>query len=231
MVAKTTDTTNFNLDFSERCGKELRSGYDLRTARRSLNIMLIDWAARGLNFWTIESDSIALTAGTASYNVPVDTVDLLETVIRTGSGTTQTDISITRIPMSTYATIPNKNATGKPIQMWFDRQTGATDSTSVVQYPKVYLYPVPDSAATYTLVYWRMRRMYDAGNGVNGQDVPYRFLPAMTAGLAYHLSFKIPEARDRIDLLKAVYEEEFQRASEMDRERVPMRLRPKIARI
>jgi len=237
MVAKTTDTTAFNLDLNslveeafERCGAELRSGYDLKTARRSLNLLTIEWANRGLNMWTIEEGEIALVAGTASYNLPVDTIDLLEQVIRTGTSTTQTDISIPRISVSTYATIPNKNAKGRPIQVWIQRKTGATNSTSVVQYPKIYVWPTPDSGTTYTFVYWRMRRMQDAGNGLNGQDIPFRFIPCLVAGLSYYLSMKIPGAEVRSAGLKMEYEQQWQMASEEDREKAPVRFVPRIMR-
>lgn len=235
MVALTTNTTTFNLDLAElaeesfeRCGLELRSGYDLRTARRSLNLMTIEWANKGINMWAIESGSVALVSGTAAYNLPVDTIDLLEHVVRTGSGTTQTDISLSRISVSTYATIPNKTATGRPIQVLISRLSGATNASSVVQYPTVTLWPVPDSATTYTLVYWRLRRLQDAGNGVNGQDIPFRFLPAMVAGLAYYLSMKLPnvDPQRRMEL-KVDYEQQFQLAADEDREKAPVRFVPR----
>lgn len=234
MAYKTTDTTNFNLDLNsvieeafERCGAELRTGYDLRTARRSLNLLLTEWANRGINMWTMEEGSIALTPGTATYNLPVDTVDLLEHLIRTGTGQNQNDLTINRISNSVYAAITNKNATGRPIQIWIDRRSGATSSTNVVQYPQVTLWPVPDNSATYTLIYWRLRRIQDAGNGVNGQDIPFRFLPCMVAGLAYHLSLKIPEAAERIVLLKEMYEEAWLEAADEDREKASVRFVPR----
>jgi hypothetical protein len=235
MALKTTDTTSFNLDLNqlveeafERCGAELRSGYDLRTARRSLNLLTIEWANRGINLWTIEQGSQVLTSGTADYDMPVDTIDLLDHVIRTGTGTNQTDINISRISVSTYATIPNKNATGRPIQLWFQRKTGATDSTNVVEYPQVHVWPTPDTSQTYTLVYWRLRRMQDAGNGINGQDIPFRFLPCMVAGLAYYLSMKLPNVDPgRRMELKADYEQQFALAAEEDREKAPVRFVPR----
>lgn len=234
MVAKTTDTTSFNLDLNdiveeafERCGSELRSGYDMKTARRSLNLLLLDWANRGVNMWTIEQGTQVLTAGTATYNLPVDTVDLLEQVIRTGSGSNQTDINISRISVSTYSTIPNKNATGRPIQIWIERRTGATSAAGVVQNPRVTVWPVPDSSTTYTLVYWRLRRMDDAGNGVNGQDIPFRLLPALVAGLAYYLSMKLPNAGERMMPLKAQYDEAWELAATEDREKAPVRFVPR----
>jgi len=186
----TSATASFNLDLNaiveeafERCGAELRSGYDLRTARRSLNLLFAEWANRGINLWTVEQGTQALTAGTATYNIPVDTVDLIEHVIRTGTGSNQTDIDISRISVSTYASIPNKTVQGRPIQIYIDRKSGATNSASVVQYPTFTVWPVPDSSQTYTLVYWRLRRMLDAGNGVNTQDIPFRFYPALLRDL------------------------------------------------
>ena len=232
----TTATTTFNLDLNslceeafERAGSEMRSGYDLKTARRSLNIMLIAWQNRGINLWTVDEGSIPLVAGTATYNLPLDTVDLLDHVVRTGSTTTQVDINISRISVSTYANIPNKNATGRPLQVYIDRQSGATGPTptSTVAYPTITVWPVPDNA-TYTFQYWRLRRIQDAGTGVNTQDVPYRFLPALVAGLAYYLSMKLPEAMARIPMLKADYEEEFALAAEEDREKAPIRMVPRM---
>jgi hypothetical protein len=234
MVAKTTATTDFNLDLNaiveeafERCGVELRSGYDFRTARRSLNLLLLDWANRGINLWTIEEGSIPLVPSTATYDLPADTVDLLEHVIRTGTGTNQVDINISRISVSTYSTIPNKNATGRPIQVYIDRQTGATNAASVVQYPTITVWPTPDNSTTYTFYYWRLRRMFDAGNGINGQDIPFRFLPCMVAGLAFLLSMKLPGAEARTQMLKADYDEQWQLASEEDRDKAPVRFVPR----
>jgi hypothetical protein len=234
MVAKTTATTDFNLDLNalveeafERCGQELRTGYDFRTARRSLNLLLLDWSNRGVNLWTIEQGSIPLVTGTATYDLPADTVDLLEHVIRTGTGSNQTDISITRISVSTYATIPNKTATGRPIQVWINRKTGATNSASVVQYPTITVWPTPDPSTTYTFYYWRLRRMKDAGDGINGEDIPFRFLPCMVAGLAYMLSLKLPGAEMRSQMLKAEYDEQWMIAASEDREKAPIRFVPR----
>tara|TARA_R110000822_G_scaffold14827_10_gene51699 strand:- start:1722 stop:2444 length:723 start_codon:yes stop_codon:yes gene_type:complete len=235
MALKTTATTDFNLDLNnlveeafERCGAELRSGYDMRTARRSLNLLTIEWANRGTNLWTIEQGEQVLTYNVADYDIPVDTIDLLDHVIRTGTGTNQTDINISRISMPTYAMIPNKNATGRPIQVWFQRKTGATNASSVVQYPQIHIWPMPDSAQTYTFVYWRLRRMQDAGDGVNGQDIPFRFLPCMVAGLAYYLSMKLPgvDPQRRMEL-KMDYEQQYQLAAEEDRETAPLRFVPR----
>jgi hypothetical protein len=234
MVAKTTDTASFNLDLNnlveeafERCGVELRTGYDLRTARRSLNLLTIEWANRGINLWTVEQGEFALSPGQITYDLPVDTIDLLDHVIRTGTGTNQIDINISRISVSTYSQIPNKNATGRPIQVYIDRKSGATNATNTVQYPTISVWPAPDNSTTYTFVYWRLRRIQDAGDGLNGQDIPFRFLPCMVAGLAYYLSLKIPGADAKSPALKAEYEQQFQLASEEDREKAPVRFVPR----
>lgn len=220
-------TTAFNLDLVElveeafeRCGGELRTGYDLKTARRSLNLMFADWANRGLNMWTFEQGSITLTPGTATYDLPSDTVDLLEHVIRTGAGSasTQADLTITRISVSTYATIPNKLQQARPIQIYIDRRQ---------EIPQVTVWPVPDNVQTYTLVYWRLKRIDDAGGGVNTMDVPFRFIPAMVAGLAYYLAMKVPTGAERLPVLKAQYDEAWQLASEEDREKAAVRFVPR----
>jgi hypothetical protein len=234
MADRTTATTDFNLDLNtiveeafERCGAELRTGYDLRTAKRSLSLLLMDWANRGINLWTLETGTQVLTAGTGTYDLPADTVDLLDHVIRTGSGQNQIDINISRISSSTYVAVPNKNATGRPIQIWIDRRTGATDSTGAVVYPQFTVWPLPDSSTTYTLFYTRLRRMFDVGNGANGQDVPFRFLPCLVAGLSYMLSMKIPGAADRVQILKAQYDEAWDLAAGEDREKAPVRFVPR----
>ena len=230
----TSGTTTFNLDLNslveeafERCGNELRTGYDLRTARRSLNLLTIEWANKGINLWTIEQGSIPLTQGTISYSLPVDTIDLLDHVVRTQTGVNQTDINITRISVDTYSSIPNKNAQGRPIQIWINRQSGATDPVTGVNYPTVNLWPCADQDDLYTLVYWRLRRMQDAGNGTTTQDIPFRLLPALVAGLAYHLSMKLPNALDRTGMLKAVYDEQWAMAADEDREKASLRLAPR----
>lgn len=207
-------------DAYERCGLELRSGYDLKTARRSLDIMAAEWSNKGINLWTVESGTVALTTGTATYTLPADTIDLLETVIRTGSGSNQQDLSINRISVSTYATIPNKNNQGRPIQIYVDRQ--AT--------PKVSVWPTPDSSATYTLAYWRLRRIEDAGRaGSNTYDVPSRFIPCLVAGLAYHIATKRPEVGlDRVTFLKAAYDEQFTLAADEDRDKSSIQFAPNI---
>jgi hypothetical protein len=223
----TSGTTAFNLDLTElveeafeRCGAELRTGYDLKTARRSLNLLFADWANRGVNLWTVEQGSITLVTGTATYNLPADTVDLLEHVIRTGASTptSQTDINITRISVSTYATIPNKLTQARPIQVYIDRQSPI---------PNITVWPVPDAGTTYTFVYWRLRRIQDAGSGVNTMDVPFRFLPCMVAGLAYYLSMKLPGALERMQVLKAQYDEAWDFASTEDREKAAIRFVPR----
>ena len=229
----TSSTTTFNLDLNdiveeafERCGAELRTGYDLRTARRSLNLLTIEWANRGINLWTIEQGSIPMVQGQIVYNLPVDTIDLLEHVVRTQTGEQQTDITINRISIDTYSTIPNKNAQGRPIQVWINRQSGA-QNLSGVQAPNINVWPAPDQNNYYTFVYWRLRRLQDAGDGVTTQDIPFRFLPCMVAGLAYHLSLKIPGALERSMSLKAQYEELWQQAADEDREKAPLRIAPR----
>jgi hypothetical protein len=237
---RTTNTSSFNLDLTniieeafERCGAELRSGYDMRTARRSLSLLVLEWANRGINMWTIEQGQIVLQTGVITYDLPIDTVDLLDHVIRTNVGNqpppsqNQIDINISRISVSTYAMIPNKNAQGRPIQVWINRQTGATNADGTIQYPQINVWPCPDPSTQYIFVYWRLRRIYDVGTGVQGEDLPFRFLPAMVAGLAYYLSMKIPGAEQRAIPLKAVYDEQFQLAADEDREKAPIRLVPR----
>ena len=230
----TSGTSSFDLQISdlfeeayERAGSELRSGCDFRTARRSFNLLTSEWANRGINLWTVESGSIALVAGTATYNLPVDTIDLIEHVIRQnpGNASTQTDINISRISVSTYSTIPNKLNTGRPIQVYINRQSGIATPAGI-QYPTITVWPVP-SDNSYTFVYWRLRRLQDAGNGDGTADIPYRFLPALTAGLAYQIAMKIPEAAPRLPMLQAEYERQWQLASEEDREKAPVRFVPR----
>lgn len=233
----TSGTSTFNLDLNnlveeafERCGAELRTGYDLRTARRSLNLLTIEWANRGINLWTVEQGSIPMTQGTITYDLPVDTIDLLDHVIRTQSGINQTDININRISVDTYSSIPNKNTPGRPLQVWINRQSGATEPGSGgVANPTINVWPVPDQTGVYTFVYWRLRRIQDAGNGVTTQDIPFRLLPALVAGLAYYLSMKVPGALERTDILKAQYDEQWMLASDEDREKAPLRIAPRVA--
>ena len=222
----TSGTTTFNPDLSEiveeafeRCGGELRTGYDLRTARRSMNLMFTDWANRGVNMWTMEQGQQILTPGMATYNLPADTVDLLDHVIRTGAGSasTQADLTITRISEPTYSSIPNKLQQARPIQVWIER----------LNTPRFTVWPVPDNSQTYTFVYWRLRRIQDAGDGVNTMDMPFRFYNAMVAGLSYYLAMKVPGALERLQILKAQYDEAWQLAADEDREKAAVRFVPR----
>jgi hypothetical protein len=300
----TSSTTAFNLDLNdlieeafERCGLELRTGYDFRTARRSLNLLTVEWANRGINLWTVEQGQITMNTGQATYALPNDTIDLLDQTIRQGNGTTnQIDINISRISEPTYMTIPNKLTQGRPIQVWINRQSGQTNTiasttlngaisatdvtitlTSTVglatsgfikidnetivysnisgnqllncsrgqanttaashltgasvftqNLPSINVWPTPNAGGGYVFVYYRLRRMQDAGSGVTEQDIPFRFIPCMVAGLAYYIAMKKPEvAPDRIVMLKTDYEQQFQLASEEDREKAPIRFVPR----
>ena len=224
----TSGTDTFNMDFTEiaeeaweRAGREMRSGYDLRTARRSMNLLTIEWQNRGINMWTIDEGTINLVQGTSSYDLPADTIDLLEHVIRTGSGDvyTQSDLSISRISVSTYASIPNKLTQGRPIQIYIDR--GQAN-------PSVTVWPVPDASSTYVLKYYRMRRIQDAGSGVENADVNFRFLPCLVAGLAYYIAQKDPELAPRISMLQTEYERQFDLAAQEDREKASISLVPRM---
>ncbi len=299
----TTGTTLFNMDFTEiaeeaweRAGREMRSGYDLRTARRSMNLMTIEWQNKGINMWTMEEGVINLTPGLNTYALPLDTIDLLEHVIRTGQNTasTQADLTITRISVSTYATIPNKLQQARPIQVWVQRLSGQTNPTNSVldgaitstdttitldsvvglagagfiridsediyytyitgnvlggvfrgqnnttaashtsgtavyvpQLPAVTVWPTPDNSTSYQFVYWRLRRVQDAGAGVETADMNFRFLPALTAGLAYHIAIKVPELMSRVQMLKQIYDETFEIAAGEDREKAAIRFVPR----
>jgi hypothetical protein len=299
----TTGSTLFNMDFTEiaeeaweRAGREMRSGYDLRTARRSMNLMTIEWQSKGINMWTMEQGIINLTPGLSTYALPTDTIDLLEHVIRTGSNTasTQADLTISRISVSTYATIPNKLTQARPIQVWIQRLSGETNPTSSVlvgaitstdttitlntvvglagsgfirldseviyytyvtgntlggvfrgqnnttaashtnstavfvpQLPAVTVWPTPDNSIPYQFVYWRLRRVQDAGAGVETADMNFRFLPCLVAGLAYHIAIKVPELMPRIQMLKQIYDETFEIAAGEDREKAPVRFVPR----
>ena len=224
----TSGTANFNLDISdiieeafERNGQELRTGYELKTARRSLNLLTIELANRGINMWTIEQGSIPLVTGQATYDIPADTIDLLDMVIRTGTSQSQTDINISRISEPTYATIPNKNATGRPIQVWIQR---------LRDNPKINVWPTPDEPGSqYTFVYWRLRRIQDVTGSTQTLDVPFRFLNCMIAGLAYYLSMKLPVDPGRRAELKMDYEQQLDMAQSEDREKAPIRIVPRIA--
>ena len=214
----TSNSRDFNLDVAEaieeayeRCGLEMRTGYDARTARRSLNIMFSEWANRGLNLWTVEQATQALTSGTATYQFTTDYTDLLEVVIRRSG----TDFSLSRMSRGDYLNLPNKDQTGRPSQYYFDRKIT----------PSLILWPTPDSSSD-SLIYYYVRRIQDADTLQNTTDIPFRFLPCLVAGLAYYISMK--KAPDRIQILKSVYEEEFQRASDEDEDRVPLKLTPDI---
>jgi hypothetical protein len=282
----------------ERAGREMRTGYDLRTARRSLNLMTIEWANRGLNMWTIDTGTITLTQGLNTYALPLDTIDLLDHVIRTQANSTanQADLSITRISVSTYATIPNKLTQGRPIQVWIQRLSGETNPTAAVlngaitstdttinlntveglagsgyirigtediyytyisglslggvfrgqnnttaashsdgdpiyvpQLPAITVWPTPDGSQTYQFVYYRLRRIQDTGAGIQTSDMNFRFLPCVVAGLAYYIAMKVPELQGRLDMLKAVYEEQFKLAAGEDHEKATLRLVPRQA--
>jgi hypothetical protein len=242
-VAYTSDTYNFNPDLNElfeeafeRCGLELRSGYDFRTARRSLNFLLAEWGNRGINLWTIEQGEIPLIQGQVTYDLPANTVDLVEHVIRTnaGQGPNQTDLNITRISVSTYSTIPNKLTQGRPIQVWVNRQSGQKvgSNTATPSYPQINVWPAPDQGSAevpyYYFKYWRMRRIFDAGSGTNVVDIPFRFYNAMVAGLSFMLAVKRPEVDPmRVQALKMMYDEAWDLASGEDREKAADRFVPR----
>ena len=224
----TSGTTAFDMDFTEiaeeaweRAGREMRSGYDLRTARRSMNLLTIEWQNRGINLWTIDEGTINMVEGTSQYDLPADTIDLLEQVIRTNSGVTatQSDLTITRISVSTYASIPNKLTQGRPIQVYIER---------LRDNPKINVWPVPDQSSYYVFKYYRMRRIQDAGSGVETADMNFRFLPCLVAGLAYYIAMKDPDLAPRIEMLKVMYEEQFALAAGEDREKSPARFVPRI---
>jgi hypothetical protein len=300
----TTGTSTFNLDVNdlieeafERCGLELRTGYDFRTARRSMNLLTIEWANKGINLWTVEQGQIPLVTGQAIYPLPLDTIDLMDSTIRQNNGTTnQIDINISRISEPTYMTIPNKLTQGRPIQVWINRQSGQTSETGVsvataisatdttitvsnaanlatagfikidnetISYPNVIgnqltncargqngttaashsvgailsvqnlpainIWPTPNAPGNqYTFVYYRLRRIQDAGTGVYVQDIPFRFIPCMVAGLAYYLSMKLVGVDpNRSAVLKIEYNEQFDLAAQEDREKAPLRIVPR----
>lgn len=226
----TSGTATFNLDIAEiveeafeRAGLELRSGYDMKTARRSLNLLCAEWSNMGLNLWTIATGTITLVPGQATYTVangvPADMIDMIEHVIRTNNSGVNTDITMQRISVSDYAAIPTKSTQGRPLQIYVNRQIS----------PTVTVWPVPDSSTTYTLVYWYLRRIQDTGaSAANNADIPVRFLPALVSGLAYYIALKNPEAADRIQLLKGLYEEQFTLAASEDRDRAPDRFLPYV---
>jgi hypothetical protein len=219
----TSGTTSFNLDIAEiaeeafeRCGLQLRTGYDMKTATRSLNLLMIEWANRGLNFWTVEEVSTTINANVASLTLPTDTIDIIEHWIRTGSGDTQNDLQLSRFSVSQYSSVPNKNSSGRPVNIYVDKQASA---------PVAYFWPVPDE--NYTFVYQKLRRIEDAGStGSNTMDAPFRFLPCMVAGLAYQISMKYPQATQRMGDLKAEYEFQWDLAQSEDRDRSSVRFVP-----
>ena len=214
----TSSSTDFNLDVAEyieeafeRCGLEAKTGYDLQTARRSMNIMLAEWANRGLNQWTIEQRTQALTANNSEYSLDTDIIDILSVVVRRSG----TDFSMTRISRDTFINLPNKTSTSRPTQYFLDRQIT----------PNLKLYPTPENS-TDVIVYDALTRMQDADTQVNTLEIPFRFIPCLTAGLAYYIAMK--RAPDRIQLLKSVYEEEFERAMAEDRDRSAFNVTPKL---
>jgi hypothetical protein len=223
----TSNSATFNMEFTdiaeeafERAGREMRSGYDLKTARRSMNLLTIEWQNRGINMWTIDSGTIDLVQGKTQYPLPADTIDLLEHQVRTGSGNvaTQSDLNLSRISVSTYASIPNKLTQGRPIQLYIERLRDA---------PLVNVWPVPDTN-DYKLYYWRMRRIEDAGSGAQTPDMNFRFFPCLVAGLAYYIAMKLPEMMDRVPMLKSVYDEQFALAAGEDREKASVRFVPRM---
>ena len=226
----TSGTTAFDMDFTEiaeeaweRAGREMRSGYDIRTARRSMNLMTIEWQNRGINLWTVDEGTVTLVKGTSQYDLPADTIDLLEQVIRTDSGDeyAQSDLTISRISVSTYASIPNKLTEGRPIQVYIER---------LRDNPKINVWPVPDKNDEYIFKYYRMRRIQDAGSGVETADINFRFFPCLVAGLAYHIAMKEPELKARIPMLKETYEEQFALAAGEDRTKTSARFVPRATR-
>lgn len=212
----TSGTRSFNLDIAEaveeayeRCGIEVRTGYDIKTARRSMNLMFADWANRGLNLWTVAQGTTTLTQGTSVYTLGEDVADILEMVLRRDN----TDYEVERISRGEYLTFPNKTNQGRPSQFYYNRQIA----------PEITLWQTPDNS-TDQLVYYYVQRIEDAGAYTNTTDLPWRFYPCMVAGLAYYIAMK--RAPERMQMLKAVYEEEFQRAADEDEDRVPLKLVP-----
>jgi len=214
------DVAEFIEEAFERCGKELRTAYDAITARRSLNLLLADWANRGLNQWTVSQASVSLTEGTTNYSLdsdnPTAVIDVLDAFIRRSVNSTDTDFQISKISRSQYADIPVKTTKGRPSQYFVDKQIT----------PKIYLYPAPENS-TDKLYVNRLIRMDDADASVNTVDMPFRLYPALTAGLSYYLAMKI--APERIALLKPVYDEEFQRALDQDESRASFRVSPSLS--
>jgi len=225
----TSGTSTFNMDFPEiaeeaweRAGREMRSGYDLRTARRSMNLLTIEWANRGINLWTIqEAETNYLTKGDVDHSLATTAIDVLEINLRTDDGDVakQRDLPLTRTSASVYASIPNKLTQGRPTQVWLDRSRDSIIS---------HVWPLPDKDNTYKLHYFYLRRINDAGEGAYNADMPFRFLPCLVAGLAYYIAMKTPELSDRVVMLKQIYDEQFQLAADEDREKVAARFVPRI---
>lgn len=216
----TSGTYAFNLDLSdileeayEMAGLELRSGYDYRTARRSLDLMFLEWQNKGLNLWTVQEGSQTLTAGTGRYVLTGDQLDVIEASLRTDDGDAdkQTDLTMSRISVSQYSHLTNKLTQGRPIQFWIEKDPGAI---------ALNVWPVPDDAVTYKINYYYIQRVEDTGSPAsNNVDIPARFMPCMAAGLAYYISIKRPEASDRAPLLKQVYDEQWNLAADADRDK------------
>lgn len=217
----TSGTYVWNIDIAdlieeayERAGLEARTGYDFRTARRSLNILSAEWSNRGLNLWTVQENTLVLTPGTKTYSLPANTIDVIETMIRVTSSGSALDYTVSRIGVGDYASLPNKNTTGRPLQIYVNRQIS----------PEFTLWPVPD--LPYTLLYWTMRRIQDSTTATDNMDIPVRFVPAIAAGLAYQIALKRPEVMNRLPTLKQEYLEQFQLAADEDRGREPARFVP-----
>ena len=218
----TSGSSDFNLDIAEvaeeafeRCGLELRTGYDLKTARRSINLMLAEWANRGLNQWTIEQATQTVTEGTTDYSLNANIIDILDVVLRRTINQTQTDISMNRVSRSEYINIPNKTTKARPSQFFLDK----------LSTPTLKIWPAPENS-TDILVFNKIVRMDDADKAINTMDMPFRFYPCFVAGLAYYLSLKI--APERTAQLKSIYEEEFRRAADQDEDRASFKIRPRI---
>jgi len=223
----TSGTYSFNLDLSdileeayERAGLELRSGYDYRTARRSLDLMFLEWQNKGLNLWTVQETSQTLTAGTGRYALSSDQLDIVEASLRTDDGDAdkQSDMTMTRISISQYSHLTNKLTQGRPVQYWIEKDPGAI---------ALNVWPVPDDAVTYKINYYYIQRVEDTGSPAsNNVDIPARFMPCMAAGLAYYISIKRPEASERAPLLKQIYDEQWDLAADADRDKSSFYMTP-----